>query len=159
MENDRRRFLIGGAAGLTTILVPNVSLACFCRRRRRVCASGCKGYEFLKNCPVFNPSPSVPNSVTANTPEYFTVYGTDVYGWAQEGGVFYPAVVDDYGAATWGPCTVSNVGPDNSLTFYASETGSTPGTHSTITITVTLPAFNNCNQATWTWPPQAVTYS
>ena len=160
MQNDRRRFLVGGAAGLTSILVPNASLACFCCRRRRIGASVSQDADPRLNCPFFNADPTIPNasSITPNSTQSFTVSGTGVSRWSQLGGSFTPSVVDNNSAATWGPCTVTNVGSDNTLTFTASETGSTSGTTSNITITVTLPAFNRCFAATWVWPPQQVTY-
>jgi hypothetical protein len=52
------------------------------------------------------------------------------------------------------PPTVDTQG--NTLTFYELETGSTAGTHSTITITITLSGSGACS---YTWAAQPITYA
>ena len=169
MQNDRRRFLVGGAAGLTTILVPNVSLARSCCRRRRPCAGVNNTSEF-RNCVSFAPvSCYIPDAsmIRPSTVESFRVYGTNLYNWYNngQGGTFTPTVVDTLSGATWGTCTVNGVTQDNGdswdsyLTFSSSETGSSSGSSGSLTITITLSAYNGCGGATWTWMRQPVTYS
>jgi hypothetical protein len=97
----------------------------------------------------------------------FTIYGTGLYTWSQNGGVFSPKVVDNNSStngATWGPWITMEVEPNNNgnglwdseLNFYASETGSMPNSTGSLTITVTL-SGNGC-LANWSWSPQSVTY-
>jgi hypothetical protein len=163
MRNTRRGFVIGGAAGLTALMAPNVAQACFCCRRRRHAAAQVR---YAIHCPAWlwsTQSPIIPATIAQTTPYAFTVYGTGLYAWTQVGGRFYPAIADDNnpGTVLWGHYSNPTVDPNNlggldALSFYASETGSHPG-GSSITITVTLtPAPDNACPGRW--PGHSVTY-
>jgi hypothetical protein len=194
MQNDRRRFLVAGAAGMTTLLLaPQVSLACFCRRRRHAPATACAGprpshgaeyrsaiahgregsllLRTYPACPVWSPqNPWIPDAsnISASTPHAFTIFGAGLSAWQTAGGSFRPNVSDYYNPSTviWGSYIVDPVVPGmpgqfDSLTFSASETGSSPG-GSYLLITVTLSPKPG---STWppcpgnSWAPQPVTYT
>ena len=169
--NDRRRFLVGGAAGLTTILVPKVSLACFCCRRRRGYTPLSNG-SLVVNCQAkqaFVP-PGIPDAggMKPSIGHQFIVYGFGLVAWYTNGAAFSPIKVVDNNVSTtgavWGPGSFTGVASDNTgggawdskMTFTASETGSMPNTSGSLSITVTL-SGNGCS-AIWSWAPQTVTY-
>jgi hypothetical protein len=172
MQNDRRRVLVAGAAGLAALLVPEISQACFCSRRRRVrceassnlvpCEASVNGVPF-STCPVtwtLSKNPTIPDAprITQSSPHNITVYGTNLAAWVQNGGVPIVGVADQNnpGSVIWGSYTsVGTVGSDG-WTFSAVETGSTPGTPSSIIITVTLSLTGACRG---TWMNQPVTYA
>ena len=147
MQPDRRRLLTAAASGLGTLLVPGVSHACCFHRRR--CARA--RVMFTSNVPYVTcpygfqwyPTCFSPPSVSPKQPYQFTVYGTGLYSWSQIGNGFHCSVADPKYPGIWTPPTSLSVsanalGDDDGLTFYASETGSTPGATSTLTITVIL---------------------
>jgi hypothetical protein len=120
-------------------------------------------------CPVgfaWSPTDYVPNAsaMSQNTAYPFTVYGTGLYAWYhQAGGNFLYGIVDNnYPSVTWGNYTFGSVvenasGNYDALTFNASETGSSSGASSTITITVVL-TNNGARLCPGTWN-QAVKYA
>jgi hypothetical protein len=194
MQNDRRHFLVAGAAGMTTLLAPNISLACFCRRRRRasigICAApppshpadhgftGGPGTDeslLASNypaCPIWAPQPPLianPSSISPKVAQTFKVFGEGLHAWGLAGGSFNPSVTDYYHstAVTWVVCggvsTATGSGAYDSLTFSASETGSSSGLKSVLLITVTLSpkphdqGWKLCLPQNWL--SQQVTYS
>jgi hypothetical protein len=148
MDRDRRRLIVTAASGLGTLLVPGVSNACcFHRRcRGRTALIGSSPYSTTLPCPGnfgWSPNYSAPSSVSQTNAYQFVVAGTGLAAWQQAGNGFLIQIKDNTYPVSW---TVSNNpapsagsgNPYDPLTFYASETGSTSGTSSTITITVSL---------------------
>jgi len=178
MRNNRRGFVVGGAAGLTALLAPNVAQACFCRRCRHAAAqpTTCvapSSFRILNtiHCPsglVWSTTipPLIPDALnmTAKAPHAFTIYGAGLYA-NFVGGVTFIALISDpndssvvWGSYNYPPVTQGAAGKPDSFKFYATETGSTPGTTSTLNITVTLGTpYNTCPGIYW--GDQAIKYA
>jgi hypothetical protein len=165
MQNNRRHFLLAGGAGLATLLVPNISQACFCPHRRRNRCETTADQQPFSTCPLTwsATNPWIPDAahLTPSTAHNITVYGTGLVTWANNGGGFWVSVSDDNSSGVnWMPvASVSLVagtgGNPDAWTFSESETGSTPGS-SSITITIALNAFGRC---AGTWSRRPVTYT
>jgi hypothetical protein len=182
MHNNRRGFVIGGAAGLTALLAPNVAQACFCRRCRRAAAQvpalalpAALPYSThltpsSMHCPInfawSSTPPSIPDAtnMTANAPHSFTLTGTGLYTCFVGGSTFVASIVDNavdtrvvWGSYNYPAVTQGSSGNPDSFKFFATETGSTAGTSSTITITVSLSLpYALCPGITWSNIP--ITY-
>ena len=172
MHNNRRGFVVGGVAGLTALLAPSVAQACTCRRcRRTLVQPQCPAIAPLiapssAHCPAgfawSNTPPVIPDAsnMLVNTPHAFTLTGTGLYTCFVGGATFNCSIVDNNNSAVlWGSYNYPGVisGSPDTFKFYATETGSTSGTISSITITVTLSyPYNTCPGVTW--PNIAVVY-
>jgi hypothetical protein len=161
MPNDRRRFLVAGIAGLATLLMPKISLAGIFHRRSKARNQTTVVTAPVRMCPAYvrwSPTdPSIPDAqkMTPSVDHSITVSGSGLATWVNNGGAFYPSVVDDNNYAQWtvnpnGSTLVQGSGgsPDY-FTFLASETGSTAGTSSTITITIALTPSGGCAGPPW----------
>lgn len=173
MRNNRRGFVISGAAGLTAFLAPNVAEACFCRRCRRASA-GLKQhvvqFETLStmHCPAWG-SITLPTSPLQPSTSYsFKISGTGLYAAYVAGAVFSPLIIDynNLSSVTWGsynylPVVQGTGGNPDTLTINATYTvasGATPNPNGVLTITVTISSPpNTC--ALGQWANQLVTYS
>jgi hypothetical protein len=165
MENDRRGFLGVSAVGLATLLVPNISLACFCSTRRRAhCLPGIDQSSNRLNCPLYfgwSPTnPSIPDAlnITQSDPHNITVYGKGLVTWALNGGGFWiwPIQDESNSSVAWGQINVVSLvggssGNPDALTFSAQEMGSSAGS-SNITITISLSRTGGC-MGTWMHQP------
>ncbi len=181
MANDRRRFLTAGVAGLAALLVPKLSFGGIFHRRRvaqtSVCVEETTAYveeSSLKShaCPAYlrwytTTPASIPdaNSITQNDQHTMSVTGTGLITYiTNTGQPFYITITDDNYTPPihWTPnmdgatVTPGNSGGPDTLTFTASETGSTPGVPSNITITIALTPTGACAGV---WRAQPVTYS
>jgi hypothetical protein len=172
MRNNRRGFVISGAAGLTAFLAPNVAEACFCRRCRRASARLTHYVvpsEILStfHCPAWGALALPTSPLQPNTSYPFTIHGSGLYAAYVAGAVFSPLIIDynNLSSVSWGsynypPVVQGTGGNPDTLTVNAAYTtsGSTPNPNGILTITVTISSPpNTCIGGTWA--NQLVTYS
>jgi hypothetical protein len=169
MQNDRRRFLVAGAAaGLAPLLVPDKLLACCCRPRGHARCRASERVSPYLNCPAgfqwSSMNPKIPDykNLTQGVPHNITVFGTGLANWIQNVGYPYVGIADENNpfGVIWGSYTnvgwmAGSSGNPDQWTFSAVENGSSPGS-SSITITVTLSPLGGCRG---TWINQPVTYA
>ncbi len=177
MGDNRRGFVIGGAAGLTALLAPNVAVACFCRRCRRASAglatSAVPAHGRLvivssMHCPAWGGITLPSGTLQPNTSYKFSTYGSGLYAAYLAGAVFSPLIIDynNLSSVTWGsynypPVVQGTGGNPDTFSFnaaYTVTTGSTPNPNGILTITVTISSPPNTCQP-GSWPNQLVTYS
>jgi hypothetical protein len=180
MHNNRRRFVAAGAAGLTTLLVPNVAEACFCRRCRRAAAEPGTLYVVRPlpsahvNCAFWSPSIAPPSgSLTKGTAYTFGAQGYGLYnafigGEGLGAGTFCPSITDTDNPATvrWGSYSVQGVSNatgtsgQDVLTFKAIYmlVGSVQPTSGTLAITCSISSpYVGCGL--YPFNPVSVAYS
>jgi hypothetical protein len=183
MRNNRRGFVIGGAAGLTGLLAPNVAQACFCRRCRHasvrpttcavpaLSATPLSGHVITFNsihCPTWGGITLPPGILQPNTSYPFITSGTGLYAAYLAGAVFSPLIIDynnlssvSWGSYWHGPVVPGSGGNPDTLTInsaYIVASGTTPNSSGILTITVTITSPpNGCGQGSW--QNQLVTYS
>ena len=167
MRSDRRGFLVGGTAGLATILSANVSFGGLfdcCRRRRTHPAAAAPATQFHKrqagHCPpgfswsIINPLIPDDGVFTPSTNHKITIFGAGIFNLFQSVGVnafVAPTVSDNFNpslswtvedSSKW--VFAQSAGNPDSWSFNVSETGSAAGKLGGLTITVAL------NTTLWT---------